>query len=353
VRRAARLGAVAAVLSGVVLALLGLPHLFRAAPLRLVVSPGDSAGLPSIGDGRFTVAIAALAGVGLEPSPTGQVLTDGDGTFPVLYEDLRSARRSITMQVYYKSGGVVADSVRRILVERARAGVSVHFMHDAFGSEALPTHYGDTLRAAGVRVATFRPFRWYELDRVGHRSHTRAIVIDGRVGYTGGYGLDDKWLGSGRRPGEWRETSIRFTGHAVSQLQAAFVEEWAEATGELLTGSLLFPETDAPPAEAGAGVPALAGVVHSKSRPPERRRPSGCSRYPSSERAAPSSSATPTSSRTRAFGGCWRMRRAAAWTSACSRMAAKSISGWRAWPAALATRSCSRRAFGSSSTSPA
>lgn len=263
VRRAARLGAVAAVLSGVVLALLGLPHLFRAAPLRLVVSPGDSAGLPSIGDGRFTVAVAALAGVGLEPSPTGQVLTDGGGTFPVLYQDLRSARRSITMQVYYKSGGAVADSVRRILVERARAGVSVHFMHDAFGSEALPTHYSDALRAAGVRVATFRPFRWYELDRVGHRSHTRAIVIDGRVGYTGGYGLDDKWLGSGRRPGEWRETNVRITGHAVRQLQAAFVEEWAEATGELLTGSLLFPEMDGPPAEAGAGVPALSGVVHS------------------------------------------------------------------------------------------
>lgn len=92
--------------------------------------------------------------------------------------------------MYYVGPGVVADTVIRILVERVRTG--------------------------GVRVAEFRPLRWYALDRASHRSHVRGIVIDGAVAYTGGFGLDDKWLGGGRLPREWRETNARFAGPAVA-----------------------------------------------------------------------------------------------------------------------------------------
>lgn len=257
-RVAWRVGAVLLGVVVVVLALLGLPHVFRAAPLQVVVARGDPAGPPAVADQRFIRMVGALTGTPLELGNRVEILSNGDETFPRLYQDLRSARRSITMQMYYKSGGVVADSVRRILAERARSGVHVYFMHDAFGSEALPAPYNDTLRAAGVRVAAFRPFRWYELDRLGHRSHTRAIIIDGAIGYTGGFGLDDKWLGGGRRRDEWRETNVRFAGPSARQLQAAFTEEWAEATGELLTGDPLFP----PVAVATDGAH-LAGVLHS------------------------------------------------------------------------------------------
>ena len=253
-----RAGAVLLGLMAVLLALLGLPHVFRAAPLRVVVARGDPAGAPAITEERFVRMVGALTGTPLESGTRIDVLTNGDGTFPRLYRDLRAARRSVTMQMYYKSGGAVADSVGRILAERARAGVQVYFMHDAFGAGALPEHYSDSLRAVGVRIATFRPFRWYELDRLGHRAHTRAIVIDGAVGYTGGFGLDDKWLGGGRRPGEWRETNVRFAGPAATQLQAAFTEEWAEATGELLTGNALFPRVSTAPGGAQ-----LAGLLHS------------------------------------------------------------------------------------------
>jgi cardiolipin synthase len=68
-----------------------------------------------------------------------------------------------------------------------------------------------------------------------------VVTVDGRVGYTGGFGLADYWLGAGRKPDEWRETNVRFEGPAVSQLQATFASTWAEATGELLTGSAFFP----------------------------------------------------------------------------------------------------------------
>jgi cardiolipin synthase len=84
-------------------------------------------------------------------------------------------------------------------------------------------------------IVPFRPIRLSTLHLAQNRSHIRGIVIDGRIAWTGGFGIDDKWLGDGRTNGSWRETNVRFSGPAVRQLQAAFVAAWAEATGVLLT----------------------------------------------------------------------------------------------------------------------
>jgi len=133
------------------------------------------------------------------------------------------------------------------------AGVDVFFLHDAFGTQDLPLSYFEKLRAGGVRVAVFRPVRWYTLDRSNHRLHVRGIVIDGATAYTGGFGFDDQWLGNGKHPQQWRETNVRFAGPAVEQLQAAFIANWAEATGQLLTGERLRPPR-------GAAVVATVGA---------------------------------------------------------------------------------------------
>jgi len=82
------------------------------------------------------------------------------------------------------------------------------------------------LRAAGVEVVAFRPLRISMLNVAQNRSHVRAIVIDGRIGWTGGFGIDDKWLGDGRSNGGWRDTNVRFEGPAVRQLDAAFAAAW-------------------------------------------------------------------------------------------------------------------------------
>ncbi|HEU5041381.1 MAG TPA: phospholipase D-like domain-containing protein, partial [Gemmatimonadales bacterium] len=222
-----------------------------------VVLPGDALEAPAIGHPEFTLTTEALAELALLPGNAVRVLSNGDETFPPLLADLRSATRSITIQMYYGKPGAVVDTVLRILAERARAGVQVLFMYDAIGSDHLPASYRRELQQAGVRVAIFRPIQWHELDMLGRRAHTRVVVIDGLIGYTGGFGLDDKWLGDARRPGQWRETNVRFTGPAVARLQAAFVEEWAEATGELLLGGRLFP---AATVASGAHT---AGVMHS------------------------------------------------------------------------------------------
>jgi cardiolipin synthase len=84
-----------------------------------------------------------------------------------------------------------------------------------------------------------------------------VVVIDGKIGYTGGFGLDDKWYGDGRHEDQWRDTNVRFTGPAVMQLQATFADGWCEPTGELLTGDLFFPVS-----KIDRDGPAIAGVVH-------------------------------------------------------------------------------------------
>src|SRR6478672_10962250 len=101
------------------------------------------------------------------------------------------------------------------------------------------------------------------MQKVQHRAHIRVIVIDGKVGYTGGFGIDDKWYGDGRSKDQWRDTNVRFVGPAVRQLQATFVVCWAETTGHLLTGDVLFPDAGDGSGDLGdSGAGALAGLLH-------------------------------------------------------------------------------------------
>ncbi|MEO8564501.1 MAG: phospholipase D-like domain-containing protein, partial [bacterium] len=187
----------------------------------------------------FRETFALVVGVGFSGDHHVEVLTNGDGTYEVLWSDLRAARRSITVQMYYAGPGRVADTTIDILAARARAGLDVYFLFDAFGTTDLPRQYLETLRVSGVHTAPYRPIRWYSLDNASHRLHVRGVVVDGRIGYTGGFGFDDKWLGAGRTPGEWRDTNVRFSGAAVASVQAGFVAAWSTATGEVLTGDFL------------------------------------------------------------------------------------------------------------------
>jgi len=261
----------------VMFAFIGVLYATRGTPLQSVRAVGEEGGQLAVSDPMFPAAITLLTTAALRPGGEVEVLVNGDQTYPRLWQDLRAARRSITLQMYYAQPGKVADTLKSILLERVREGVRILFLHDAFGSQALGEEYLDSLRVAGVQIAVFRPVNWYSLHKAQHRSHIRVVVVDGAVAYTGGFGLDDKWLGSGRREGEWRDTNARFTGPAVLQLQATFAAGWVEATGELLTGDLFFPPAARqppakdPPGEVDAR---LSGLLHAAptigSTPAER-----------------------------------------------------------------------------------
>ena len=249
----------------VAFAVVGVRHLTRDTPLRRV-RPARAGEAPGVDDDLFLPTLQLSTKVWLSDGHEVDLLANGDGTYPRLWDDLLGAKRSITMQMYYSQPGTIADRLKDVLCDRARAGVKVLFLRDAFGSGKLTEEYIDELRAAGVEVATFRPVKWYALDKAYARSHIRVVVVDGALGYTGGFGIDDKWIGDGVTGDGWRDTNARFTGPAVAQLQATFASGWTEATGDLLTGEIFFPEhvtqEHQPGASAGAKPGVVAGLLH-------------------------------------------------------------------------------------------
>ncbi|HEU4995714.1 MAG TPA: phospholipase D-like domain-containing protein [Gemmatimonadaceae bacterium] len=224
----------------VTLALIGLLSITRGTPLRRVIY-GTRPIPPHVSEPSFRDLMALFSGVHLETGNKVEQLLDGDGTYPRLWDDLRRASRTITMQMYFSQPGQVADTLGTILTERARSGVRVLLLLDAFGSQTLRRAWVDSLRRAGVEVAVLRKLKWYSIHNAADRSHVRAVVIDGRIGYTGGFGLADYWLGDGRGADQWRESNVRFEGPAVMELQAAFAAGWVESTGELLVDDRFFP----------------------------------------------------------------------------------------------------------------
>jgi cardiolipin synthase len=218
------------------LALVGFLHITRGTAVRHVRGVGAE-GIPiAVSESQFPLNVTMLTGASLFPGNRVEVALNGDQTYPRLWDDLRSAQESITLQLYYGAPGRLAKTLDQILIDRAKAGVRVFVLYDAFGTIDMPKDHRDALRAGGVRVEPFRPIRLSTLHLAQNRSHVRGIVVDGRIGWTGGFGIDDKWLGDGRSNGSWRETNVRFEGPAVRQLQAAFGAAWAEATGVLVTG---------------------------------------------------------------------------------------------------------------------
>jgi cardiolipin synthase len=218
------------------LALIGFLHLTRGTAVRHVRGVAAD-GVPiSVSEPQFPLVATMMTGAWLASGNRVEVTLNGDGTYERLWEDLRAARQSITLQLYYGAPGRMAATLQEILLERAKAGVRVLVLYDAFGTVDIPEAHRDALRAAGVIVEPFRPIRLGTLHLAQNRSHVRGIVIDSRVGWTGGFGIDDKWFGDGRTNGSWRETNVRFEGPAVRQLQAAFAAAWVEATGVLFTG---------------------------------------------------------------------------------------------------------------------
>lgn len=236
-----------------ILALVGLLTITRDTPVSVVLSVQDGERPPAIEDPEFARTLELFTGLHLEPGNDVQQLLDGEGTYPQLWRDLRSAQRSITVQMYYSLPSTVADTMQVILMDRARAGVRVLLLLDAFGSQNLTEEWHDSLTAAGVNVRMLRPLHWYTLHKAANRSHVRVVVVDGKVGYTGGFGLADYWLGNGRQKDQWREANVRFSGPAVHALQSAFAIGWAEATGVLLTGQIFYPPRQA--TVSGAVIP--------------------------------------------------------------------------------------------------
>ena len=218
------------------------------------VQPHVSLPEVTLGEPSFYPTLEAYAGAPIVGGNAVEILLNGEQIFPALLEAIRTAQRTITYAQYYYEEGPVARDVAEALAERCRAGVGVNVLLDAFGSISIPVGYLDLMRVSGCHVVWFRPLSQYVFRTYYKRNHRRILVVDGRVGFTGGAGVSRKWMGNGRTENHWRDTDVRVEGPVVEYLQAAFVENWLEATGMVLGGEAYFPRPIEPRGQVYAQV---------------------------------------------------------------------------------------------------
>ncbi len=228
------------VFGGLILAIVGLIGLFASAKWRQdpelqVKNPGDlQTMLPSI---------AGLTQSDLQSGNRVEVLQNGDGFFPVLMHDLAAARQTIHLESYIWYDGALTQQVAQLLAKKSREGVEVRLLVDGSGGKQV-SKVEDMLKEAGAHVERFHPPRFSNIGRMNNRDHRKIVVIDGRIGYTGGYGFADEWTGNGQDKKHFRDTGLRIEGPIVNRLQAAFAENWIEETGEVPAGEKYFPHLD-------------------------------------------------------------------------------------------------------------
>lgn len=195
-------------------------------------------------DSQFVRTMGSLLGPNFVPGNKVTALYNGDDIFPAMLAAIRSARRTITFESYIYWSSSIGHQFTAALTERARAGVRTHVIIDWAGSHKVDRDDVARLRQAGVEVVFYRPLHWYQLDHFNHRTHRKLLIVDGLVGFTGGAGVADKWLGHAQDKDHWRDSHFRVEGPVVAQLQAAFMDDWLETQGALLDGPRYFPDLD-------------------------------------------------------------------------------------------------------------
>ena len=186
-------------------------------------------------------SLAGLTQSNLDGGNRVEVLQNGDGFFPVVMRDIAAAKESIHVESYIWSKSAIGTRLAQLLAQKAKQGVEVRILVDASGGRDLKGDLKKMLEDAGAKVAHFHPLRISNLGRLNNRDHRKLVIIDGRIGYTGGHGISDNWTGHAQDKDHWRDTALRITGPAVNRLQSCFSENWIEETGEIPAGDKYFP----------------------------------------------------------------------------------------------------------------
>ena len=220
---------------------------------------------PAADSPEFIDLIISALNVPVLRGSSARILQNGDAFFPAMLDAIRNAEETVNFQCYIWESGEVSDQFIEAFSDAARRGVEVRVLIDGFGAIKFKNEDRERLRTAGVRLEFFRPLRWYNMVRVFKRSHQRAITIDGKVGFTGGAAVADKWVGNADSPEHWRDSMTMVTGSLVSGVQTAFGNDWVYCCGEILAGPRFFPQPPTGPDETGGSPPLGFAIVSSPS----------------------------------------------------------------------------------------
>ena len=196
----------------------------------------------SVADPQFHRAMGSLLGPGIVGGNQAVELLNGDQIFPAMLGDIKAAKTTINFETYIYWSGAIGKQFADALSERAKAGVKVHILLDWVGSAKMDEALLNEMRESGVDVRKFHKPAWYNFAKLNNRTHRKLLVVDGRVGFTGGVGIAPKWTGAGQDPEHWRDSHYRVEGPVVAQMQSTFLDNWLKVSGQVLHGETYFPE---------------------------------------------------------------------------------------------------------------
>jgi cardiolipin synthase len=198
----------------------------------------------TVREDQFLREMSLLLGPPLTHGNRIEALQNGSEIFPAMFDAIASAQHTVCFETFIYWEGKVGNELAQRLIERAHAGCAVHVIVDWVGGLRMESEVSERMLAAGIQLKFYRPLHWYNLGRMNNRTHRKLLIIDGQLAFTGGVGIADQWDGDASDPAHWRDMHFRVTGPVVAQMQAAFVDNWIKATGEVLQGPEYFPALD-------------------------------------------------------------------------------------------------------------
>lgn len=205
-------------------------------PMRLKALPTPDYGMQ---DPQFQHSLGALMNYPLLEGNELTILRNGEEIYPAMLDAVDEAQQSVTFETYEFWGEESAGKLTDAFIRAAERGVRVHALIDFNGSRNADAEKFERMEAAGVEVERWRQPSWYQLSRFNHRTHRKLLVVDGKVGFTGGANIADNWLPGGEHT--YRDNHFRIRGPVVASMQSTFAETWLDARGELLHGKTYFP----------------------------------------------------------------------------------------------------------------
>lgn len=174
-----------------------------------------------------------------------EIIKSGHDKFIDLFEEIKKAKHHIHLEYFNFRNDSIANSLFNILEEKAKEGVEIRAIYDAFGNSSnnqpLKKKHIKSIRKRGIEIAEFDPIRFPWINHVFHRDHRKIAIIDGKIGYTGGMNIADYYINGLPEIGEWRDMHVRIKGQAVEDLQAIFLDMWNKTTKQNIHGHEYYP----------------------------------------------------------------------------------------------------------------
>ena len=174
-----------------------------------------------------------------------KILKSGHEKFIDLFEEIKKAKHHIHLEYFNFRNDSIANALFDLLAKKAEEGVEIRALFDSFGNSSnnkpLKKKHLKSIRERGIEIEEFDPIRFPWINHAFRRDHRKIIVIDGKIGYTGGMNIADYYINGLPKIGEWRDIHIRMEGNAVECLQDIFLDMWNETTNQNIQGEKYYP----------------------------------------------------------------------------------------------------------------